>query len=84
MYKVFLTKKAQKHLSKLPQRFQIRIRTSIVILATNPLSGKPLEGEYKGLYSLRVWPYRIIYLIRKQQLIIEIIEIAHRQRVYKK
>jgi mRNA-degrading endonuclease RelE of RelBE toxin-antitoxin system len=55
----------------------------IDVLAENPLSGKPLQAEYEGLYSLRVWPYRIIYKILKQKLIIEVIEIKHRQGAYK-
>lgn len=83
MYKVEFTKKAEKHLLKLPMVYQERIRNRIDNLVENPLSGKSLEGEYKGLYSLRVWPYRIIYKILKQKLIIEVIEIKHRQGAYK-
>jgi len=83
MYKVNLTKKAQKQLAKLPVEYQKRIRSNIVVLSSNPLSGKPLQSEYKGLYSLRVWPYRIIYKILKRKLIIEVIEIKHRQGAYK-
>lgn len=84
MYIVEFTKTARKHLLKLPKEYQTRIRNRIDILLENPLSGKPLEGEYKGLFSLRVWPYRIIYKILKQKLIIEVIEIKHRQSAYKK
>lgn len=83
MYKIELTKKAQKQLVKLPKDFQVKIRSKIVILSKNPFAGKPLEGERKGQYSLRVWPYRIIYLILKQKLIIEIIDVHHRQGAYK-
>lgn len=83
MYKIEFTKKAEKHLLKLSKEYQIRIKSHIDVLSLNPLSGKPLNGEFKGLYSLRVWPYRIIYKILKQKLIIEVIEIKHRQCVYK-
>lgn len=83
MYKVNLTKKAQKQLSKLPIEYQKRIRSNIVVLSSNPLAGKPLAGRLTDLFSLRVWPYRIIYKIQKQKLIIEVIEIKHRQSAYK-
>jgi len=42
-----------------------------------------LEGEYRGQWSLRVWPYRIIYRVEKRKLIVLILEIAHRQGAYK-
>lgn len=83
MYKVEFAKKARKHLLELPKSYQTRIRNRIDILASNPLSGKPLQGDHEGLFSLRVWPYRIIYKIIQQKLIIEVIEIKHRQSAYK-
>lgn len=83
MYKIEITKKAQKQLAKFPKEFQVRIRSKIVILSINPLAGKPLEGKYKGSYSLRLWPYRIVYDIIKQKLLIQIIDITHRQGAYK-
>lgn len=84
MFTVELTKNSQKQLAKLTKDFQVRIRSSIAVLTIHPLAGKPLVGEYKGLYSLRVWPYRIIYKILKQKLIIEVIDIKHRQSAYSK
>ncbi|MBP9850444.1 MAG: type II toxin-antitoxin system RelE/ParE family toxin, partial [Candidatus Peribacteraceae bacterium] len=36
-----------------------------------------------GKYTLRVWPYRIIYKFEKQQLTVYVLEIGHRQGVYK-
>lgn len=83
MYKVEFTKKARKQLLKFPKEYQVRIRNKIDTLVSDPFSGKPLEGKYKGEYSLHVWPYRIIYLILKQKLIIEVIDIHHRQGAYK-
>ncbi|MBU4299512.1 type II toxin-antitoxin system RelE/ParE family toxin [Patescibacteria group bacterium] len=35
-----------------------------------------------GAYSYRVWPYRIIYRIYKNLLLIIVIRIGHRQGVY--
>lgn len=83
MYKIELSKKAEKHLLRLPKEFQARIRNKIVTLIKDPLAGKPLGGKFEGSYSIRVWPYRIIYKILKQKLIIEVIEIKHRQSAYK-
>ena len=83
-YQVILAKEAKKSLKKVDNRYKNKIFRAIVKLRKNPHLGKPLTGEMKGKYSLRVWPYRIIYFIQKKQLIINVLEIAHRQGVYKK
>lgn len=75
--------KAKKELDKIPLNFRKRIFGAIPLLATNPYIGKKLDGELSGFYSYRVWPYRIVYKIYHQQLIILLVRIAHRQGVYK-
>lgn len=82
-YRVIVSKEAQKNLSKVPVDYAERIRTKIAVLATEPYIGKKLEGRLSNRYSIRIWPYRIIYKIIKQKLIIEVIEIKHRQSAYK-
>ncbi len=63
MYIVELKKKAEKELLALPRKDQQRILIAFDVLRENPMAGKMLEGEYKGLRSLRVWPYRILYAV---------------------
>lgn len=83
-YKITIARKAQKNLVKIPFKIVERIRTKIALLAIDPFIGKKLEGRYSDCYSIRVWPYRIIYSIKKKQLIVEVIEIEHRGRAYRK
>lgn len=82
MYQVVLKKNAQKHLKKLNARFKPKIIYLLLQLQTNPYLGKPLLGILKGYYSLRVWPYRILYTINNKELLIIIIDIDHRQNIY--
>lgn len=82
-YRVELKPRAEKELNKLPQRDYYRIITALVGLAIDPFVGKKLEGKYKDCYSLRVWPYRIIYQINKKELLVFVIRIGHRQGIYK-
>ena len=57
-----------------------KISTHLVL---DPLNlGKPLRGELSGLYRYRIANYRVIYEIRKQELIIVIVRIGHRKDVY--
>jgi mRNA interferase RelE/StbE len=81
-YKLVIPKKVQKDLSKIDSRYQLRIKAALVALASNPYLGKKLGGEYKAQRSCEVRPYRIIYEIKKYELIVLIIRIGHRQGVY--
>jgi len=57
-----------------------KIRASLKIILTNPLEGKPLKEERKGLVSFRVSRFRIIYRIKKST--IEIVALGPRNRIY--
>jgi len=80
---VVLPKKVKKQLKKIDSRYQSKIKYALVKLADNPLFGKPLDGELKGQRSFYVWPYRIVYEVRKKELIILVLAIKHRQGVYR-
>lgn len=82
LYRVIVKPSAEKEISRLPVAHELRIRDAIFALAANPFLGKKLEGEYKQYYSIRVWPYRIIYSIHKKELIVIVIRVGHRQGVY--
>ncbi len=75
--------RARKDLDKIPEDYRIRIRQALRDIRDNPFSGKKLSGKKKGQYSARVWPYRIIYVIKKMELIILVIDIDHRKGVYR-
>lgn len=84
MYRVQIRKKAKKELDNIPKERRNRILASLIYLATDPFIGEPLKGEYQGYYSLHMHPYRIIYQIYKQQLLILVIRVRHRKDAYKK
>lgn len=78
----FTTYKSEaiKQLQKLPLSEKKKVVKKLELLAQNPQAGKLLKGELEGLRSLRAWPYRIIYQIDHQSLII--LSIVHRQSAY--
>lgn len=83
MFCIKYTDRALKHLVQLPSTWQQKIKKVIFALKENPFIGKKLQGELKGCFSLRVWPYRIIYLVRETEITIIILDIGHRQNIYK-
>ena len=82
-YQLKVKPKAEKELKKLPKNIYYKALSTFTVLSCNPYIGKKMQGEYDGCYSHRVWPYRIIYKIHKQELVILVIRVAHRQGVYK-
>lgn len=76
-----LTSTAKKQLKKLPKSEVKKVARKLLSLASNPYAAKKLEGKLKGRYALRVWPYRIIYVISGKTIQVDTIE--HRQGVYK-
>ena len=83
VYEVRIEPSAEKGLNKIDKKYKSKILLNLNQLSINPYIGKKLTGQYEGLFSLRVWPYRIIYKIYKKYLLVVVIKIAHRQGVYK-
>lgn len=81
--KVKLTKDAEKRLDKLPSQKRNKVTDRLEILGNNPYLGKKLTGKFKGCFSLKVWPYRVIYQIDKIRRVVMIVTVEHRQGVYK-
>jgi mRNA interferase RelE/StbE len=83
MYRIVVVRSAQKALKRIPRKMQQKICEEIDRLAINPFMGKKLEGNLGGRYTVRVWPYRIIYRIEKKIVTVYILKIGHRQGVYR-
>jgi mRNA interferase RelE/StbE len=53
-------------------------------LMVDPLKfGLPLRRNLSGLFKLRVGNYRIIYQIKKSEVIVLVVAVGHRRMVYK-
>jgi mRNA interferase RelE/StbE len=83
MYTLALRQSARKELDRLEDGAQRRIGLVFESLKANPFQGKELKGDLRGFRSVRVWPYRIIYEIRKHELIVFVVEISHRKDAYR-
>ena len=83
-YQIIILPAAEKSLSKLPKKMQVRIQGAITTLASNPIPpvAKKLVG--RDNYRLRVSDYRIVYSIYENILTIEIVSVGHRREIYRK
>jgi len=69
-----------KRIRALEREVQVRILREINILKTNPYAGKPLRGDWKGVHSLRIGDYRVLYQIKGKEIFLLVV--GHRKRVY--
>jgi len=69
-------------LHKSDRRLFNRILSKIEFLADKPRVGKPLVGNHKGEFSLRVGDYRIVYELDTTRHIVYILTVKHRKHVY--
>lgn len=84
-YDVVFTRAARRALERdLPEKVAAAAFEFIAgALRENPRRvGKPLREPLAPLYSARRGEYRVLYRIVDQQLVIEIVSIAHRRDAY--
>ena len=82
MYEIIFKKTALRFFNKLDKQNQEIIGKKIEKLKNNLKLGKPLSGNLSGLWSLRTGKYRILYEIRKNELLIYVLAMSHRKNVY--
>jgi len=58
-----------------------RVKKQIIKIASNPASGKPLKHSLRGAKTIYIKPYRLIYTIEGNKLIL--LRFDHRKKVYK-
>ena len=85
-YKVIIRQKAEKQLNKLDDSMKLKIMRYIqqnLNNTDNPKKfGKALRYNLKGFWRYRVENYRIIAKIEKDELVILIVQINKRDKIY--
>ncbi len=83
MAQVYLTPNTTKLYKKIKDpKLKSKIKTALAKLSQDPYLGKKLKGEFAGQYSLRIWPYRIVYYISPKRDVV-ITDIGHRRDIYR-
>ena len=83
-YRVEIARRAVKVLATLPRGEQQRIRAAIELLAATarPPGCVAIAGETSA-YRVRVGDHRVIYEVRDEVLLIQVVRIGHRREVYR-
>lgn len=84
-YGIYLSRTAHKDYLLIYDKKLLRRINAILDegLRDNPFLGKPLHGEFKGLWSIKTFSFRIIYEVDKTSHIITVLKIQHRRDSYR-
>lgn len=89
MYKIELSKTAEKELKKLYKTNKTAYNSIFNFIekldnTTEPRqNGKALQGNLKGLWRYRVGDFRIVAEIIDDKVIILVLDVGHRKEIYK-
>ncbi|UVT17240.1 MAG: type II toxin-antitoxin system RelE/ParE family toxin [Nitrospira sp.] len=82
-YRILYTEEAARRLARLDKTVKERIGRAIIRLSEHPELGKRLTGLLSDRWSYRVGDWRILYKVRKSELLILVLTVGHRSDVYK-
>ena len=83
MYTIDIGAPAQGFISKLDKIKKKKILDKISELENYPFLGKKLRGRLMGLRCLRVDEFRVIYTLKDIELLILVLKVGERRKVYK-
>ena len=84
MYELRFSLAAAKVLKKAPREVAVRIRLKLDELAVDPFNTPNVKKltDHPG-YRLRVGDWRVLYLVEREVLVVQVVEIGHRKEVYR-
>ena len=83
MARVVLARRARRELLELNWPLIDAIQDALGLLERDPAAGYELRGRLRGLRSLRVGSYRIIYQLAESEQTVRVAAIRHRSIAYR-
>lgn len=75
-YNILFSKQAHKDIKKLTPKLKDKVKELCRLLSEKPYTGKPLLGDMKGFFSIRLtYKDRILYSIDGEKLIIYVVRV---------
>jgi mRNA interferase RelE/StbE len=80
--RVVLARRARSELLELNWPLIDAIQEALGLLQRDPLAGHALRGRLRGLRSLRVGTFRVIYQLAEDEKTVRVVAIRHRSVAY--
>ncbi|ACU54099.1 plasmid stabilization system [Acidimicrobium ferrooxidans DSM 10331] len=78
MSRVELARRARKEIIDLDWPLSDAVVEALGLLKREPEAGRLLRGRLRGLWSLRVGTYRIIYQLDNDERVVRVLAVRHR------
>ena len=82
MARVVLARRARSELLELNWPLIDAIQDALGLLERDPLAGHALRGRLRGLRSLRVGTFRVIYQLSEDARTVRVVAVRHRSIAY--
>ncbi len=86
VWRIDFDEAAKKELARLDRQVQVQIQRFLrerIVTDEDPRRfGEPLRANLSGLWKYRVGDYRIVAEIREEEVLVLVVRIAHRSKVY--
>ncbi|MDX6486378.1 MAG: mRNA interferase RelE/StbE [Gaiellaceae bacterium] len=83
MARVVLARQARRELLDLEWPLIDAVQEALGLLEREPFAGHELRGRLRGLRSLRIGTYRVIYQLADEGQTVRVAAIRHRSTVYR-
>ena len=85
IYSIEFTPAAFRQLRTLPVKIQLRIRTKIDSLGSDPRPpGCAKLRDNEDIYRIRIGEYRVLYQVKDEVLLVLVVKVGKRGGVYKR
>jgi mRNA interferase RelE/StbE len=81
--RIVLARRARSELFEFDWPLIDAVEEALGLLERDPRAGYPLRGRLRGLHSLRVGSYRVIYQLSNNDKTVRVATIRHRSSVYR-
>lgn len=83
MARVVLARQARRQILELDWPVADAVTEALQLLAEEPQTGHVLQGRLRGLRSLRVGSYRVIYQVHERGRLVRVLAVRHRAVAYR-
>lgn len=83
-YRLEVSRRVGKQIGALPRQVRDRVDAAILALeeTPRPRGSEKLSGGKE--YRVRVGDYRVVYVVDDEEMLVQILRVAHRREVYRR
>ncbi len=82
-YQVLLVRRAEREFDSLSEGVRLKVFKVLELLQADPFQGKALKGPLSGCWTIRAWPFRVVYEVDQKKRVVYIVTITHRKDAYR-